>query len=361
MSLIIFGLIFIGLIAYFFIPKSNKDQSPGEDYFFSTEGQTDERVKALHLDKPSEDASHILDTSKLVFPRIKTDYEVADYQSDPELEWVINLNLKKDLTITKGELEKLFDLDWRSNFPSMIYGYSTEEKRWTYILAGDSPDRYSKIQVGINLLEVYGEDPTLDQQKLEKYFTTLKKKIESYPGKFDIESSESPHQALVKAKGLIDLNEAFNQYAIIVLRSNKPYRGIDAWDALLSVGLKWGDGDLFHWNNVGSDFGHDQHFSVWTTTEPGYFLPESIKDGQMNPTDLVFGFSIPRSADPKNIFDAMLNAAKYCQKRLGGTILDKNEQPFHEQREQEFVTGLVDGMQSQGVVPGSTKALKTFH
>lgn len=331
-----------------------------EDYFISTEGETNERVKSLSLDKPSEDASYILDTSKLVFPKTKQSYEQMEYKADPELEWIINLNPKNGLAVTKTELYKLFDLEWRSNFSSEIYGYSPKENRWTYAMTGDSLETFSKIQVAINLLEGYDEGQRYDQQKLEKYVTELKKRIEFYPGKFDIKSTESTDQAIRKAKGLIELNDAFNQYAIIVLRGNKPFKGTDAWDGLLSVGLKWGDGDLFHWENR-EYFGHDQHFSVWTTTDPGYFLPESIKDGQMNPTDLVFGFSIPRSADPKNIFDAMVNTAKYCQKRLGGTILDEDSQPFNEENERKSIADLIHKMQSKGIVPGSDKALVTFH
>jgi hypothetical protein len=37
--------------------------------------------------------------------------------------------------------------------------------------------------------------------------------------------------------------------------------------------------DLFHWNSE-SDFGDDQLFSVQTSAEAGYFLPELIADGE---------------------------------------------------------------------------------
>jgi cell division protein ZipA len=357
--LVILALICMGLLVYFFRSKPNKDQALDEDYFISTEGETEDRVRSLALDKPSEDASSILDTSKLVFPREKQNYEQAEYKADPALEWIINLNFKNGFTLTKTDLYKIFDLEWRSNFPSVIYGFATKENRWTYAVASDSMEIFSKIQVAINLLEVFGESQSFDQQKLEKYFTELKKRIEPYQGKFDVKPSESTDQAIRKAKDLIELNDAFNQDAIIVLRGNKPFKGTDAWDALLSVGLKWGDGDLFHWENR-AYFGHGEHFSVWTTTNPGYFLPESIKDGQMNPTDLVFEFSIPRSADPKNIFDAMVNTAKYCQKRLGGTILDKDSQPFNAELERKFIEDLIHKMQSKGITPGSDRALATF-
>ena len=126
-----------------------------------------------------------------------------------------------------------------------------------------------------------------------------------------------------------------------------------------SLGLRWGDGDLFHWNN-NSDYGSDQHFSVWTSTEPGYFFPEEIKNGKMNPNNLIFGFSIPRSADPVNIYQTMINSIKYCQNRLGGQIITAYGEPFDELLEKKELNELVDQMKTNGIIPGSDDALMLF-
>ncbi|RPI27623.1 MAG: hypothetical protein EHM61_07865 [Acidobacteria bacterium] len=50
--------------------------------------------------------------------------------------------------------------------------------------------------------------------------------------------------------------------------------------------------DLFHWANT-TDRGDDSFFSVWTTTAPGYFLPEMIAAGEVRVDDLVYGYSVP--------------------------------------------------------------------
>jgi len=152
----------------------------------------------------------------------------------------------------------------------------------------------------------------------------------------------------------------FDKGAIIVLKSDTPLNGMKVWDVLQSVGLRWGDGDLFHWENPSRDYGDDQLFSVWTTTDPGYFLPESIKAGEMNPDNLIFGFSIPRDADPENVFEAMVKAIKYCQKRLGGKILDQNGQPFDEASERKAVLSIIKKMNDKGIKPGSDKALMMY-
>jgi len=237
--LALLGLAIIGLIEGGCRNKK-KGQPDTDGYFISTQSQSDNRVKALNLDKPSEDASYILDTNKLAIPKGKH--------------------------------------------------------------AGSSAD-------------TAGKNKAIDE---------------------------------------------FNQGALVILKCDTPLKGELVWDVLQSVGLKWGDGDLFHWENHNHDYGDDQFFSVWTTTNPGYFLPESIKNGQMNPGDLLFGFSVPRNADPQNVFSVMIEAVKYCRKRLGGKILNKNLQPFNEDSAKKDLALLIVKMKNKGIVPGSDKALMMY-
>ncbi|RFZ82900.1 hypothetical protein DYU05_12130 [Mucilaginibacter terrenus] len=221
----------------------NHKKAPKNDYFISSESETNERVRKLGLDKASEDASYILDVRKLKIP--------VDKNSK-------NSNNKID---TNDKAPKIAELD---------------------------------------------------------------------------------------------------QDIIIVLKSDTKFDGKKVWDVLQSVGLKWGDGDLFHWGNPNQNYGDDALFSVWTTTDPGYFLPESIKQGQMNPDDLVFGFSVPRSADPENVFKVMTAAVKYCQKRLGGKMLDANMHPLDELSASMNLNVLITELKSKGIVPGSTPALLSY-
>lgn len=355
---IILGLLLIAIITYFFF--RSKSNSELDNYFISTQSQSNNKVKNLNLDKPSEDASHILDTNKLSFPDIVRETENVEYKADPEREWIINLVPTDGTLFKKEDFNKMFDYDWRSKYQSTIYGFSPEEKRWTYANAGGTPDIYSKLQVAINIQDVFNEDsPNYEPQKLNRYIDELKKRIKKYPTELKTEQTESVESAIAKAKRLVQLHQEFNINATIVLQADKDFKGLEMWDALQSVGLEWGDGDLFHWSN-GKNYGHDQHFSVWTTTEPGYFFPEEIKNGNMNPQNLVFGFSIPRSADPKNIFEIMINCVKYCQTRLGGQILDKNLKPFNEQQEKQNLSQFLKRMEQKGLKAGSVNALTMF-
>jgi FtsZ-interacting cell division protein ZipA len=174
-----------------------------------------------------------------------------------------------------------------------------------------------------------------------------------------LDESKLRYPTSASAKDLV-LDKAFEHEAIIVLKSEHLFNSAVAWDAMQSVGLVWGDGDLFHWKNDSTSIGGDTHFSVWTSTKPGYFLPEGIRDGNFRPDDLVFGFSIPRSVDPERVQEAMLIAAKYCQKRLGGTLQNKYREPFNETMERKELSGLTKKMNDSGLIPGSTFALENY-
>ncbi|WP_165501809.1 cell division protein ZipA C-terminal FtsZ-binding domain-containing protein [Pedobacter frigiditerrae] len=355
---IVAGLLMVGLVAYLLFRL--KQPSSTANYFISTQSESNERIQNLGLDKASEDASYLLDTTKLSFPNLKRETANAAYQADPDKDWVIDLIPVNGENFKKDDISKMFDYDWRSNFESTIYGFSIEENRWTFADAGDAPDLYSKLQVAIDVQDVFNDEkPNYDPKKLERYLIELEKRIKKYPAKIRLAHQESIEKAIQKAKVLVQLYHEFNQDAIIVLQSDKQFNGIKMWDALQSVGLNWGDGDLFHWSNH-KDYGDDQHFSVWTSTEPGYFLPEEVKNGNMNPNDLVFGFSVPRSADPQHVFELMFKAVEYCQTRLGGKILDKNRQPFNLEKERKEMKELIGKMESKGIKAGADKALRMF-
>jgi hypothetical protein len=357
---LLISIIVVAIGIYFFFNKEKPSEF--DNYFVSPQGKSNDRVKALNLDKPSEDVSYILDTNKLVFDKdIRDESSDREYKADTEREWVLSLNAINGKPFTKVDVDNLFDLEWRQKFTSTIYGLSSEDNKWTYANAGDSPNSFTKLQVAVSILKHFDKNSnSFDRKELERFPIELSKRLKKHGFEIAVEPSESIENVLIKSKKLVDFKIEFDREAIIVLNNDKPFDGKTAWDALICTGLKWGDGDLFHWENYGSNFGHDTHFSVWTTTNPGYFLPEQVVNGQMNPSNLVFGFSIPRCADPENVFIAMINTVKYCQKRLGGIVLDKNGQPFDAEKEQKNLLLFLEKMKINGLVAGSNKALITF-
>lgn len=80
----------------------------------------------------------------------------------------------------------------------------------------------------------------------------------------------------------------------------------------------------------------------------------------MNPSNLVFGFSIPRSADPINVYRVLVNSVKYSQKRLGGEIVNRNGEPFNEKLELIQLAELIKQMDDNGIIPGSSNSLRLY-
>ena len=138
------------------------------------------------------------------------------------------------------------------------------------------------------------------------------------------------------------------------------YEGRDIWDVMLCLGLRWGDMDVFHWVNP-SGLGDDYFFSVSTSTPPGYFFPEEIAAGKVRVDDLVFGFSAPRCSQPGQVFESMVRAVQYTQKRLGGTIIDEtgsDARPWKDTAEDSIRWS--KNSKSNGFTPGSNSALRLF-
>lgn len=144
-----------------------------------------------------------------------------------------------------------------------------------------------------------------------------------------IETPLNPEAAAARAEELELIHVKFDHTISITLAApdGTLFDGKEIWDVMHCLGLHWGDMDLFHWENS-SDVGTDHHFSVWTSTSPGYFFPEQIARGETHVSDLVFGFNVARVARPVAIGDAMLRCATYAQRRLGGQLRDPEGNPL---------------------------------
>jgi cell division protein ZipA len=360
-TFIILAVIVVVLAVIIYFIWIRKTQSNKGDYFISTQTQSNQRIDKLGLNLPSDNASYILDRSRIeIFSDSDNPIHTKNYKADSSQEWVMEIQTQSGRSFTVNELKIIFDTNWHTNYQcGTVYGYIASDKRWTYALAADSVTRFEKLQLGVSLLGVYNDDvPYFAKSKLTYYYNGLKKSFQKTD--VNITPLETIDHALNKAKELVTLYHQFNLAATIVLTSDSAYSGLKAWDALQSVGLMWGDGDIFHWPNGNPDFGDDQLFSVWTTTYPGYFLPEKIKDGKMDPENLVFGFSIPRNADPINVFEVMINAVEYCQGKLGGRILNSKGELLNVEQERQALKKIVESMQNAGIQPGSHEALTIF-
>lgn len=332
-----------------------------DDFFISGSGQRFDRLRQLGLDKASEDASQLLDQSALHYHESGPSIQNGRYQANPVVDWVLTLEKSSGEPFYLEELEQVFTYDWEGYHFATIYGLDPETNTWTFAISADSSEFFTQIQVAVHLNQWFEDaSETMKPNTLKNWAEELKTRLQQFIPQVTIHCNETAEAAAMRSKKLHHLVDELSKSSILQLKADTIFSGMAVWDALLSLGLHWGEGDIFHWDNTDSENGGDTHFTVWTSSEPGYFLPEAIKSGEMNPADLIMGFSIPRSIDPENIFAAMLRAIHYCQQKLGGELFNGQGEKLDETKELELIRDCIRQLREQGIEPGSETALPLF-
>lgn len=319
-----------------------------------------ERVSNLGLINEPQITLGILDKDKLRVPKIfEINIHKSDYRGSPEIEWVIEISPPDNYYFDKEEFLQVFDYDWRSNFSSNFYAHFPDSNEWSFAIYGGSPQVFDSLELAIELTDRYNEND-ITEERLNNYLTELHKRLQKFGVEFIVNPNVSITEAVEKSKTLRAFQRKLYNDVTLVLQSKTKFEPIRMWNTLVNVGLKWGDGDIFHWENYGSESGDEQIFSVWTTTDPGYFFPEEIKNKRMKPKNLVFGFQLPRSVDPERVFEMMFNAVEYCQQELGGQILDENGNPFDKERYEKRIKESLTSIEEKGLRSGEGYLLRIF-
>jgi cell division protein ZipA len=309
----------------------------------------------------SEDVSRLL-----IAPRRQTDnrhtVEEHDYRPDEAIDWVIDVEFEGDPILEVAAIRKQFNDNWiKSHGHPTIYGWSLETKHWTYLVSSNAPKSFSKLAIAWSLYDPGSEDSlpvaSTDLERWRSSAEDLTKQL----GNPRIRTNRSAQNAAHLSIRIHDVVRTSNREVTVFLAAppGKQFEGRDVWDVMLCLGLRWGDMDLFHWRNE-SSIGDDYYFSVGTSTPPCYFLPEQIADNQIHVKDLVFSFSIPRSADPEAVFGSMLKAVEYSQRRLGGELRDAKGLPLAPERFRREIRAVVDQMDASGFSPGENSTLRVF-
>ena len=316
----------------------------------------------FHMELPSSPSEDVSDL--LVKPASASDdfdFDAKrDYLPDPKVEWTVTFEFEEP--VFRNKIEDILDIPWlNAHGRPTIYGFSTDEKRWTFVSAADSPEEFSSLKVAWRLWNSLDDKPEeLWQDDLERYRVAAEEVLAPL-GKYTTKIERSGDDVLNYVASLTDLVAECDKDVslILVAPEGRAFSGRDVWDVMLCLGLEYGDGDLFHWNN-NSSVGDDQFFTVETSTSPGYFIPQWIASGGGNVDDLIFYFSIPRSADPIAVFESMANAVEYAQRRLGGKTVLQSGEPFSKEAERAKIERTVQRLKEAGFVPGESSTLRVF-
>ncbi len=340
--------------------SSDKREQMDSEYVISTASESEQRAKSVLPLKGKEDVSNIL-TLEFKNPHISSESNDKEYFANEKFDWILTLESLNGTYFNRDSVSKYFDNKWREKhqYP-WLYCVPKGESKWTFLSSSENEStEFSKVALAWKLYDPLEDPPTVyDEKTLKKY----RKSVSKIAGKLKsntISANYAIEQAANKSKELSEFVPNNNQYSIIILKADKEFEGKEIWDVMMSLGLKWGDMDLFHWNN---DFGYgdDQLMSVWTSTNPGYFFPEEIAAGRVQTDDLIFGFSIPRSTAPDQVLEVVNKATEYAQSRLGGRILNENGQPFDIDQEKNKINKILTDLKNNSITPGMDDALYLF-
>jgi hypothetical protein len=334
--------------------------APSPDTLYAEpSGRSDERAYQLLPEKGSEDASHLLHYPPADVPPATSDSARA-YFANPRYNWIIQVQPAHPLR--RQEVVARFGPQWLGQHGDpQLYGRSTHNGRWTYLVAADGDSVFSEIALAWKLFDERTPTPRpFRVDALRSFQQAVAQQAPALPGRIG-SSNYSPAQAAAISQPLADFVTANNLEATIMLKADTPFEGRAIWDTMRSLGLHWGDMDLFHWENPNTEAGGGDHlFSVFTSTEPGYFLPEHLAKGEVKTVDLIFSFSIPRSHRPRQVLQNMYHAAHYCQQKLGGELLNADGQPFQLTTELQKCQVITQNMARKKLRPGYGDALYLF-
>lgn len=335
---------------------SDDRRAQTEQFYISTATESAQRAAILPT-KGSEDKFALLGK---IEARAEVQHVLDEYLPNPAVEWVVHAKVQQPLD--SKSVKAKFGREWREEYGALtLFGRDVATGRWTYLISSDGPKKVDGLQFAWNYHESWSEDAVIDPPELyDARIEAIKTAMASLTPA-TVHSDVASQDAYARAKRLSQINEQFDRHVIVSLVAprGKRFAGREVWDVMLCLGLRWGDMDCFHWDNE-TGVGGDYHFDVWTSTAPGYFLPEEVAAGLVEVEDLVFSYSIPRSAAPADVFQRMMRAVKYAQERLGGTIQGEDEQPLDEDAVAEEIESIAEQLTQLGFAPGSNNALRQF-
>jgi cell division protein ZipA len=342
--------------------SSREVEVNGERFTIVPSGVSKQRVVRTGLPAVgSESVANLLVPPSVAVKSRRHDEE-RDYRPDDTIDWVVDVEFAGSPILRRPRILKLFDNSWLAqNGQPEIYGWSPEDRYWTFVRAGGVPETYTKLAFGWSLCDPLSKkDLKVEASTLLRFEAALSDRLRQL-GKATLRENRTADEAAHLGGQIAAVVSRCNREVIVILTApaGKPYSGRHIWDVMLCLGLQWGDMDQFHWQNE-SSIGGDSFFSVWTSTPPGYFLPEEVAAGRVQVQDLVFGFSIPRSCDPADVFSSMMKAVKYAQQRLGGTISDEEDTPLDERAAVREIQAVVEQMKKAGFAPGEGSTLRIF-
>jgi cell division protein ZipA len=121
----------------------------------------------------------------------------------------------------------------------------------------------------------------------------------------------------------------------VVMPDNQQMLGAALLPSLLTLGLKYGEMNIFHRHQDSAGNGNVT-FSLANMMKPGSFDLDSMETFATQGISLFM--MLPNAADPFTVFEQMLSAAKQLAQEFNGQVLDDKRNVMTKQTEQHYVS-----------------------
>jgi len=125
----------------------------------------------------------------------------------------------------------------------------------------------------------------------------------------------------------------------VVMPENQQMLGAALLPSLLTLGLKYGDMNIFHRHQDNAGNG-EVCFSLANMMKPGSFDLDTMETFATQGISLFM--TLPNAADPFAVFDQMLSAAKQLAQEFNAQVLDDKRHVMTQQAEQNYVSKIRD-------------------
>ncbi len=140
----------------------------------------------------------------------------------------------------------------------------------------------------------------------------------------DFVSAPRPKAPTPATNPAADAAEIASDVLTIFVRPSKGlFKGVDLRNALVSMGLSYGERELYHRHSGGS---REVLYSVANASAEGSF-PEGAMEGFTSP-GVIMLIELTGHPDPEHGFEEMVSSARQMGRRLGAEVLDSNQQPL---------------------------------
>ena len=121
----------------------------------------------------------------------------------------------------------------------------------------------------------------------------------------------------------------------VVMNADNSMSGAALLPTLLTLGLRFGDMDIFHRHQDNAGNGKVT-FSLANMMNPGTFNLDEIESFSTQGISLFM--TLPNAGDPFEVFEQMMSAAKQLSSEFGGQLLDDKRSVMTKQTEQHYIS-----------------------